>query len=267
MKIVNFRSGLGNQIFFYLYSRYLMVKYPDQNVYGYYNCNNLKNHNGLEVQRVFDIKLPKQTFFSKTVALFCRKLNGLGLKFLKCTDDFYSESALFFDGWWQDKKFFLDNLKDLRYRNFNLDTVNFELLNEINNSNSVCLHVRRGDYIAPEHVAQYGGICTLDYYKQGIQIIQNKIHDAKFFVFSNDIDWVKENLSVPNSFFVNNNTGKNSYLDMFLMSHCKAAVIANSSFSYWGAMLNVNSNPIVVYPAKWFNTHTPDIFPKNWIGI
>ena len=87
-----------------------------------------------------------------------------------------------------------------------------------------------------------------------------------FFVFSDDIDWAKSIINVPNVTFVNNNKGKDSYIDMFLMSLCHHNIIANSTFSYWAARLNKKTN-MVIYPSKWYNTFTPDIFPESWCGI
>ena len=108
MKIINYKSGLGNQIYFYLFGKYLEQKYPGQKVYANYLKKFLVAHNGVEIQNVFDLELPPQTLWSKIVAFCCRKLNGIGFKFLKCTDEEYSESAIYFDGYWQDKKYFLD---------------------------------------------------------------------------------------------------------------------------------------------------------------
>ena len=266
MKIVNFTPGLGNQIFEYVFVEYLRRRYPDQQIYGYYNAKKLHKHNGLEVHNVFDISLPHHNLWSNCMAWLCRKLNGIGVKGLKATDSVYSERAIYYDGWWQDKKYFLDTIGKLKFRAFELDDINKTLLNSIQNSQSVFIHIRRGDYLAPEHIATYGGICTDDYYSKAINIIKEKIQHPHFFVFSNDISWVKENMDIPNPTYVENNKGANSFIDMFLMAHCKAGILANSSFSYWGGMLNKN-NPLVIYPKKWNNKHTPNIFPENWIKI
>ena len=266
MKIINFTPGLGNQIFEYLFVEYLRRKYPDQQIYGYYNAKKLHKHNGLEVHNVFEISLPHHNLWSDIVAWLCRKLNGVGVKGLKATDSVYSEGSIYYDGWWQDKKYFHDNLKLLRFKKFLLDAKNESLLYRIKNKTSVALHVRRGDYLDKENAKIYGGICTPEYYKKAISFILMKRPDCEFFVFSNDINWVKKEFNISNVTYVSNNKGINSYVDMYLMSHCNVLIIANSTFSYWGAMLN-KSNPIVIYPNKWKNTSRPDIFPHNWIAI
>lgn len=266
MKIVHFSSGLGNQVFFYLFSKYLEEHYPKHKIYGYYNQRWLKKHNGLEVDKVFDITLPGHTFWSDTVAWFCRKLNGIGIPGLKTTDNRFSEKAIYFDGYYQDKKYFADYYKCLKYRDFELDEDNAKILKAVLSTNSVALHIRRGDYLQPQFVPIFGGICTDEYYKKAIDIAENRIDNIHYFVFSNDIEWVKKNLPLSNATYVTSNKGKNSYLDMFLMSHCTACILANSSFSFWGALLNKRT-PLVIYPAKWNNEKTPDLFPDEWIGL
>ena len=224
-----------------------------------------EKHNGLEVHKMFDIQIPPSTFFSNTVAFLCRSIARV-IPNVKATESKYSESAIYYDGWWQDKKYFLDTVSEVNFRLPQLDDTNKKLIELITSSNSVSLHVRRGDYLEPRFVKQYGGICTLDYYKTAIDIAVSKLSDPHFFVFSNDIEWCLNNLSLNNATFVSNNTGINSWIDMYLMSKCKINILANSSFSYWGAMLNKNSN-IVIYPGKWYNDKTPDIFPNNWIAL
>lgn len=266
MKIVNFSSGLGNQIYFYLFSKYLEKKYPNQKIYGYYNKKNLRKHNGLELENVFDVSLPLQTHFSYIVATFCRILDKVGFHRFVCTENRYNEHATYFHGWWQDKRFYLDNVSKFRFKVDKLDEMNSSLLLQIRESISVSLHVRRGDYLDPVFMKR-GGYCSVEYYQNAVEIAKKKLGNVKFFVFSNDIDWVKENLSLENAVYVSNNFGANSYLDMYLMTFCRGNILANSSFSYWGALLNNINNNLVIYPAKWFHTKTPDIFPEGWIGI
>lgn len=266
MRIVNFQSGLGNQVFFYLMAKYLESKFPNEKVYGYYNPRFLKKHNGLEIQNVFNIELPVQTNWSKFVTFFCRIFRRI-FPSIESTDKKPNNNAIYFRGYWQNKKYFLDNVEKLEFRPFELDCVNLSILDMIRKNYSVSIHVRRGDYVAPEHIKQYGGICTVDYYNEAISRVISIHPEALFFVFSNDIEWVKNNLPLNSVVYVSNNQGEKSYLDLFLMTHCNENIIANSSFSYWGAMLNKNKQNLVYYPGKWFNTHTPDIFPSNWISL
>ncbi len=111
----------------------------------------------------------------------------------------------------------------------------------------------------------------MDYYINAIDLISKKSGDPVLFVFSDDIPWVQENLKVPyNTHFIDWNSGDQSYEDLRLMSLCKHNIIANSSFSWWGAWLNTNDSKIVVAPAKWFagtEVDYSDIIPANWIKL
>ena len=98
--------------------------------------------------------------------------------------------------------------------------------------------------------------------------MEEKISEPVFFVFSDDIDWVKQNFTFNKVYFVDWNKGQNSFWDIYLMSQCSANIIANSTFSFWGAYLNKN-NPFVIYPQKWVRTNLkqPNIFPKKWMAL
>ncbi len=178
-------------------------------------------------------------------------------------------------GYWQSEKYFKRIEKRL-VKEFNfknpLNGKNFAVANEISQNNSVSIHIRRGDYVTlPYAVKMHGNICDLDYYSKAIKIIASKVKEPHFFVFSDDISWAKENLRIdyPKT-YVNFNTDENSYEDMRLMSLCKHNIIANSSFSWWGAWLNRNVGKIVVAPKKWLNDPTKDtrdVIPDNWLKI
>ena len=267
MKIVKFSSGLGNQVFYYLFYLFLKNKYPREPIYGYYLKKDLQNHNGLEVSKVFAIELPKATLFSNFVSFCCRALYKIGIKRYMEPCDPCKMNAILYCVYYQDKKYFLGNVSRIKFRNIDLDEKNTEILKMILNTNSVSIHVRRGDYLKSENIKMYGNIATEDYYKKAMATVCSRIENPYFFIFSNDMEWCKQNLDIENAIFVQNNSGKNSYIDMFLMSKCKANILANSSFSYWGAMFNDNGNKIVVYPQIWNNISTPDIFPQNWIGL
>lgn len=118
--------------------------------------------------------------------------------------------------------------------------------------NSVSVHIRRGDYLLRKH-SKIHGLCSLEYYLQAIQFIKSKSKDPVFYFFSDDIPWARENFCNPSYKFVDCNSGSNSCLDLYLMSQCKHNIIANSTFSWWGAWLNRNKEKIVVAPSVWFN--------------
>src|SRR6056297_581010 len=158
----------------------------------------------------------------------------------------------YLDGYWQSYKYF-DRIKDTLKRNFkieiNLDKKNSKILKEIKKSQSIAIHVRRGDYIKNEKFKKVFHASKPEYYYKSIKYIGKKIKNPKYFVFSNDITWCKENLKGNRDiFFVEDNE---STEDLFLMKNCKNHIIANSSFGWWPAYLNSNKNKVVIAPKKW----------------
>ncbi|HOV15035.1 MAG TPA: alpha-1,2-fucosyltransferase, partial [Spirochaetota bacterium] len=142
--------------------------------------------------------------------------------------------------------------------------------NQIKNSNSVSIHVRRGDYVGNIKTLNFHGVCEIDYYIDAINSIKQKVQNPLFFIFSDDIEWCKNNIKDENSIFID--FERDDYVDMYLMTVCKHNIIANSSFSYWAAYLNQNFDKIVIAPKKWFkddnqNKRTEGLIPEKWIRI
>ena len=287
MIIVRVTGGLGNQMFQYAMYKSLekkgkLVKLDSKSFY-----ETKKEHNGYELEGIFDIKPNKPTkedlekFDENNISTLLkikRKLFG-DKKFVYDTKEYvfnkdvYKLKNSYLNGYWQSIKYFEgienDIKKDFRFKN-QLDNKNLEILNEIENSNSISIHIRRGDYMSPENYNMYGCIATPTYYKKAIKVIEEKVENPTFFVFSNDMDWVKKNIQINSRvFYIDINSGNGSYKDMQLMSNCKHNIIANSSFSWWGAWLNENKNKIVVAPKKWINREDVDsdkieLFCEGW---
>lgn len=265
MKIIAFKDGLGNQLFQYRLYSYFKSKYPKERIYGYYNKKWLKAHNGLEIFDKFDIEKPKSTRFSDFIVLLLRIID----KFIPiiARDNSFRENAILYIGYWQDKRFWNDNLSPLPMQSIQLNSVNENVLNIIRKTQSVFIHVRRGDYLKPENSIY--NICNIEYYIKAINIMNKKISSPYYFIFSDDIEWTMNNLKIEHAYYVNNNKGTDSFIDMYLMSQCKYAIIANSTFSYWGA-INGCSKSIVIYPSKWKIKATgnmPNIFKLSWISL
>ena len=173
-------------------------------------------------------------------------------------------------GFWQSYKYFIDNwnfFKDeINLEKFNTDPVT---LNQIRISNSISVHIRRGDYINNLKTSAVHGNLKLDYYKKAIHLIHGQFKNSIFFFFSDDIDWVKNNFNEKNFHFVENNYNDLNlpFKDLLLMKNCKHNIIANSTFSWWGAWLNENSNKIVFAPEYWtskIKSANTDLIPKKW---
>jgi len=176
-----------------------------------------------------------------------------------------SRKFVYLYGYWQSWRYFRDFEMDIRNDFKFLKPVkdqNLEILNQIRTSMAISVHVRLGDF---------GNINTLPsgYYSKAIDLMNQKYPDATFFVFSDEPHCASKYFTGLNFVLVNGNAGLNSYIDMQLMSQCKHHIIANSSFSWWGAWLNGQPNKIVVAPSVWYdnNTDTSDILPPDWIRL
>tara|TARA_B110000211_G_C14062851_1_gene546384 strand:- start:496 stop:1338 length:843 start_codon:yes stop_codon:yes gene_type:complete len=274
------RGGLGNQLFQYCVARTLadqldvdlgldIREYNSKSTFkmGLYsfdircdlNPNGLIKHkNNGKVLFALEKLLGKQKHvyyepflsFDKTVL---KKLDGTYLK-----------------GYWQSEKYFKNKKNILNDLQIIIPPSKKNLLtkDKIQNCNSISLHIRRGDYVS--NVAH--GTCDLSYYKKAVQHFINLYgKNIVVFAFSDDPNWVLENLKLPVSVqFVNHNSSEYNYEDMRLMSICNHNIIANSSFSWWGAWLNKNPEKTIIAPKRWFankKIENKDIIPKGWIRI
>lgn len=284
MKIVNVIGGLGNQMFQYSFALALKnitkgkVKLDIGNFTGY------KLHNGFEIGKIFTNYL--EIANGKEVKKISYQSNDVYSKVLKKIFkrkkfEFYEQKMeykefssiidkKYFKGYWQSEKYFYvikDEIKNFFKFPEIKDNKNMKILKRINSSNSVSIHIRRGDYVShPIH----GGICSIAYYKKAIEHLKINVKEPVFYIFSNDIQWCKENLNLSEANYIDWNQGEMSFRDMQLMSECQHNIIANSSFSWWGAWLNNNTDKIVVAPSKWFNSENmniKDLIPKEWVKI
>jgi hypothetical protein len=177
-------------------------------------------------------------------------------------------------GYWQSEKYFFDIAEIIR-KDFTFkrgpDEVNKNILSTILRTNSVSLHIRRGDYVSNPETMETHGVLGIDYYLEALNFIENNVKDPEIFIFSDEISWAKANVrsDLP-LHFIDHNGPEKDYEDLRLMINCKHHIIANSSFSWWGAWLGKNEGNLIVAPAKWFNTkccNYDDLFPAEWLII
>lgn len=187
---------------------------------------------------------------------------------------YFGVKNLYLDGYFQSEKFFRNYRKEI-LKEFTLkqelETNEFsKIAKEIkDNNNSVSMHIRRGDYVSDEKTAKHHGVLDMNYYQEALNLLN--IQNPHIFIFSDDINWVKNNFSFlpKNSCFVPDSS-LNSAQSITLMSLCKHNIIANSSFSWWGAWLNRNNQKVVIAPKKWVKSIlfvNPDIIPHGWHRI
>lgn len=182
-----------------------------------------------------------------------------------------NSNNLYFDGYWQSSKYFYEFESDIRSSfvyNVNFDDKVESLRSRILSSESVCLNVRRGDFVNND----FHGTIGIDYYIKSLDILYNKLNKKfKIFVFSDDIEWCKDNLQFDfeTEFIDHSYKGFKFSSYLYLMQSCKYFVIPNSSFAWWGAFLSDYDNKIVIAPLKWFNNdfNTSDLIPDTWIRI
>jgi hypothetical protein len=297
MIVVKLMGGLGNQMFQYAAARRLAhsnaaeVKFDAgwfDNIpstatvrkyeLGVFNVACCIATPG-EVRSVRGIEIPP--YFPRVIK---RTLKAVGYgERSGCTKEknFSFDSAIldlrgdiYLDGYWQSEKYFHDIAGIIR-QEFTLkheaEGSNLRMLDQIRSCNAVSLHVRRGDYVTNKTNSEFHGTASLDYYHAAIARITGSTLSPKFFVFSDDPEWVKANLKFSQSaIYVDFNGPAAPGEDLRLMSACKHHIIANSSFSWWGAWLNNKADRIVIAPRNWFASDlidVSDLIPKTWETI
>lgn len=292
MIITKIIGGLGNQMFQYAAGRALSLRNNTDLALDVSGFKNYKLHQGFEFPRLFNqhYAIATQTDIFKmlgwqTPSLVRRVLARKQFASLRHAS-FIAEphyqywsginntpKNCYLSGYWQSEKYFGDVSAQIR-EDFTfvlpLEGKNAELSERIVESNAISLHIRRGDYVSNQQTTATHGLCSIDYYQEAIRYIAERVQDPQFFVFSDDIAWVRDNLKIdfPHH-YVDHNSGAQSYNDMRLMSLCQHHIIANSSFSWWGAWLNPSVAKIVIAPKKWFvtDTDTSDLYPSGWITL
>lgn len=294
MIIIRMTGGLGNQMFQYalylkLCSMGREVKFDDITEYELDNARPVMLWAfGLTYPRADQEEINKITDgFLNLSHRIRRKLFGrksLEYQEKNCNYDpqVLQRDPAYLTGYFQSEKYFMDVEEQVR-RAFTFSEGIWKgqdeeirrkmqnFLGQIQGCESVSVHVRRGDYLEKEEI--YGGICTEAYYKSAIEYMQRERMESSFFLFSNDPEWVREwvnaNYRGDNRFVIIEGTQEETgYLDLFLMSRCKNHIIANSSFSWWGAWLDENPRKRVIAPAKWANNQEfTDIYWNGMIKI
>lgn len=293
MIIVKLIGGLGNQMFQYAVGRHLAIKNDcllklDISGFEKYTLRTYDLHhfnikeNIATADDLSGALLPSDWFYQKMHKRMGILFGGVQkIKYVKeSIRDFIPEiltlgNNVYLDGYWQSEKYFKDIehiIRDEFIVKTPPDPINKQKSKEIQDSESVCIHIRRGDYVTNPVTNQTHGVCTVDYYLEAIEKMLKTIDNPHFYVFSDDIEWAKANISVnrPIDFLSHNNASKN-YEDLRLMSDCKHHIIANSSFSWWGAWLGKKEGQIVISPGRWFTSkkehNMDDRIPGKWLRM
>lgn len=302
MLIVRMVGGLGNQLFQYAFARTLSKKlnrklYIDDS--WYYEVHLLDNKScpySTTIRNFFlkyyNIQTPiinkvhlnwikRLEIKSKYSHFFRFLLDGPmnKLSFEKINHKNYSFDVIkkipraYLIGYWQNNDI-IDNYKQLLSNDLILKNPlskrNELYLNSINSKNSIAVHFRRGDYISNPKYRELYAPCSKKYYQNGIKLIQNLINNPHFYIFSDDIKWVKNNYDFTTDTTFIDNSGP-EYEHLFLMNQCKHQITANSTFSWWAAWLNTNPHKIIITPLYWYYdkhlNETVTRIPDEWIKI
>lgn len=182
-------------------------------------------------------------------------------------------SESYFVGYWQSEKYFQNCeaviRSDFAFRR-PLVGLNLEWVSRISKSTAVSLHVRRGDYATNPKTLAVHGLCSAEYYRSAVELIARAVGSPEFYIFSDDIPWVRQHLNIDYPcHYVENNLAADSYCDMHLMSLCRHHIIANSSFGWWGAWLNSKGGKMVIAPRRWFSNglECADLIPEGWARL
>lgn len=275
IKIIRFKGGLGNQMFQYAFYLALKKRFP-LSLFLFEMEEALHCHGGYCLDKICKVrtaKIEQRYQYTKLhLPWLLEKTHHVCQKnSLQYEPAYFNRKypILIFDGYWQSEKYFYSIKNQVRetfsFEKTLLNERSKELANIISSGNYISVHIRRGDYLS---LSDYFGLCTLDYYLKAIETLRGNIDKPRFVFFSDDIDWTRNNIPINNSIYVDWNKGKDCWQDMYLMSHCKHNIIANSSFSWWGAWLNNNPRKIVIAPKRWFNfSPNYDIIPAGWTTI
>ena len=294
MKIIVAFGGLGNVMFYYA----LATAFRQKGVtsYVFMSKTNLE-HNNYNLNELFP-NLPiwgNLNAFQKLYYMMLQHLRNIHYKKYKIPHKylFCPFKGLYFDkepvnfipslfkglkqnryyiGYFQSYRYFEEYrsliMNEFQFSLNHMSERTKDIASLVNECNSISIHVRRGDYLNGYYYELLGKVCDMNYYYRAIELMKNKVQSPHFFIFSDDPDYVSNHFKMINATYVSFNSGKNFWQDMYLMSICKHNIIANSTFSWWGAWLNKSPNKIVIAPTRWFADKTDDeIIPTGWLRI
>lgn len=282
------QGGLGNQLFQYATARRIAEKTGQDLVldaHWFENPRRGETPRKLELEK-YALPLRVATYSEQQRWRFLRgriggKLSFLsGLALLKEQGSavdrrlFSTRGKCYLLGYWQSEKYFSD-IRDVLIKELRPvlppSPDDEAVMVKMSCSNSISLHVRRGDYVSSKSAASYHGVCSLAYYNKAVLHMKDQLgSDIRFFVFSDDPNWVKENLKLDaDVVYVSHNSPSDAFQDIRLMSACKHHILANSSFSWWGAWLGEWRDGLVIAPSQWYASgkETPDLLPREWLKI
>lgn len=278
MRLIKMTGGLGNQMFIYAMYLDMHKRFGDNVKIDITNLLHYHVHYGYELRKIFHIP-PCEFHTSRIVKklLECTIFRIILERHQHGSMDAYRTPLrwpfIYYKGFYQNERYFKDVEQEVR-KAFTFDESMFNERSQLclehlrRNPKSVSIHVRRGDYTEPKHWLKLGQYASTTYFLNAIERMSKLLPGAQYYVFSDDLQWVRDNLPLENAIYVDWNTGEDSWQDMMLMSNCRHNIISNSTFSWWGAWLNNNPDKIVMVPKRWNSSQmSTDLAPASWIPI
>lgn len=267
--ITHLSGGLGTQMFQYAFGRRVSLETGfslklDKNETAMYGLNNFM------LEENFADKL-------EIIKIKQRALGGSHIKEKTLIYDPELPISInrnaYIDGLWQNESYFKTVSSAIRadfaFRREPVD-LNRAIAAEIFDANSVAIHVRRGNFVEDMKMNALHGTCSIDYYKRATQYIEERVRDPSFFIFTDDPEWVKENLDFHETAVLITDNEYTPQDDLFLMALCKHFIIANSAFSWWGAWLCDYEGKFIVAPKQWYQHegyNNDFTLPKTWMRL
>jgi hypothetical protein len=280
MIVMQLQGGLGNQMFQYACGRAVALRtgkklildlshYLNKSQQRQYYLHYM-NIQARTVQSMDELKMLANAMGIMKIGIFKEAQFHFDPRVLALKDD-----VILADGYWQSEKYFYDVAENIRTdftpRLGSISEEGLHMGGEMQNAMSVAVHVRHGDYITNPTFAKVHGVLSMDYYIKAISVIRSIYQDVHCYIFSDDIKWCRNAFKyVSNMSIIEHTSVTNDHEDLWLMSQCKHNIIANSSYSWWGAWLNNHPEKIIVAPQYWFADaphNTMDLLPSKWIRL
>lgn len=277
-------GGLGNQLQQYaLYEKLRSLgKETKLDILWFENQEGIEAKRELELLKFHDLQFEicsqeeKEKLIGKEKSLKNKLLRRLGVE-SKCifveskmySPEIFRFENMYLEGYWACEQYYGDIMDELRKKIIfpsAMDERNKSIAYKMQEEDSVALHIRRGDYLDAGNAEMFGNICTESYYDSAIAYMKSKFPQTRFYIFSDDMNYVRRKYTGDEFTLIDWNVGKNSFYDMYLMSMCRHSICANSTFSIWGARLNAYSNKVMIRPFKHKNTQIidPDVMREYW---
>ncbi len=292
--LIKLQGGLGNQLFQYALGLNLQKKFNIPVLFDLEDYDKASNRPGFAQRDIFlnalglsfeksenpVFSLYSYPFSIKNIIKYQLKkaLGSPAFVWIRENDfhkipEVVEKYPVYLDGYWQSEEYFIENadvIKNKLKYSGTLDYKNERLRKEIRNKESVSVHIRRGDYVSNPANNQKYGTCSFAYYSKAIDVIKGRMHDPCFYFFSDDPLWVRDRFqNEKNAVYIDWNQDTESWKDLVLMSSCRHHIMANSTFSWWGAWLGEQERTIILAPQQWFadqsfNDRRKNIVPDRW---